>query len=187
VLRDGAWRDIEARLLVPGDLMQITEGDRISADARLVTGALEVDMSTLTGESVPVERSAGGATETGRCCRRSMWSSPVTTVAWLGIVSCQIGTAFAARTGHASLRSVGVFSNRFLLGAISVSLAFAALLIYAPALHGFFGTEALTPAQLLTVAPYPFIVWGADEVRRFLLRRHPKELCIYPTWRSRSR
>jgi len=38
-----------------------------------------------------------------------------TAVAWLGIVACQIGIAFAVRTDHASLRSVGVFSNRFLL------------------------------------------------------------------------
>jgi len=95
-----------------------------------------------------------------------------TTVAWLGIVACQIGTAFAVRTGHASLRSVGVFSNRFLLAAIAFELVFAAMLIYLPAMQGVFGTEALAPAQLATVAPFPFIVWGADEFRRFLLRRY---------------
>ena len=94
-----------------------------------------------------------------------------TTVAWLGIVACQIGTAFAVRTDHASLWSVGVFSNRYLLGAIGIGLAFAALLIYVPALESFFGTQALSPSQLLIVVPYPFIVWGADEFRRFLLRR----------------
>jgi len=55
-----------------------------------------------------------------------------TTVAWLGIVATQIGTAFAVRTGRASPRSVGVFTSRFLLGGIAISLAFAALLIYAP-------------------------------------------------------
>jgi magnesium-transporting ATPase (P-type) len=93
-----------------------------------------------------------------------------TTVAWLGIVSCQIGTAFAVRTSHASLRSVGIFTNRFLLGAIGISLCFAALLIYTPPMQAFFGTQSLTPTQLLIVAPYPFIVWGADELRRFLLR-----------------
>ena len=43
-----------------------------------------------------------------------------TTVAWLGIVACQIGTAFAVRTDHASLRSVGLFSNRYLLGGIAL-------------------------------------------------------------------
>jgi magnesium-transporting ATPase (P-type) len=95
-----------------------------------------------------------------------------TTVAWLGIVACQIGTAFAVRTDHASLRSVGVLSNRYLLGGIGFSLGFAALLVYAPIMQGFFGTAALSPAQLATVAPFPFIIWGADELRRLLVRRH---------------
>jgi calcium-translocating P-type ATPase len=95
-----------------------------------------------------------------------------TTVAWLGIVACQIGTAFAVRTERAALRNVGVFSNRFLLAGIAVALAFAGALVYLPALHPIFGTEALTPAQLATVAPFPFIVWGADEIRRLLVRRY---------------
>ena len=45
----------------------------------------------------------------------------------------QIGTGFAVRTDRASLWSVGIFSNRFLLGGVGVGLAFAALLIYVPA------------------------------------------------------
>jgi calcium-translocating P-type ATPase len=95
-----------------------------------------------------------------------------TTVAWLGIVACQVGTAFAVRTDHASLRSVGVFSNRPLLAGIAAALAFAAAIVYLPLMHTIFGTEALTLAQLAIVAPFPFIVWGADEIRRWLLRCH---------------
>jgi magnesium-transporting ATPase (P-type) len=95
-----------------------------------------------------------------------------TTVAWLGIVACQVGTAFAVRTDHASLRSVGVFTNRPLLAGIAVALAFAAALIYVPVLQAFFGTAALTPAQLAIVVPFPIIVWGADETRRMLIRRY---------------
>ena len=94
-----------------------------------------------------------------------------TTVAWLGIVACQVGTAFAVRTDHASLRQVGVFTNKLLLAGIAVALAFAALVIYLPAMNGFFGTAPLSPGQLAIVAPYPFIVWGADEIRRMLVRR----------------
>ena len=58
VLRDGQRREVEATKLVPGDILLISEGDRISADARLIDGALEVDTSTLTGESTTVMRSA---------------------------------------------------------------------------------------------------------------------------------
>ena len=61
VLRDGTRREIEAGLLVPGDVLLIEEGERVCADARLITGTLEVDMSILTGESAPVTRSAGPA------------------------------------------------------------------------------------------------------------------------------
>ncbi len=59
VLRDGRRLEVEARELVPGDVIFIEEGNAISADARLLEGTLEVDMSTLTGESTPVERHAG--------------------------------------------------------------------------------------------------------------------------------
>jgi len=112
---------------------------------------------------------AGEATGPGSLLHHAYQQA--TTVAWLGIVACQIGTAFAVRTDHASLRSVGVFSNRFLLGAIGVALAFAAALIYLPVMNSIFGTAPLSPAQLATVAPFPFIVWGADELRRLLLRQ----------------
>jgi hypothetical protein len=44
----------------------------------------------------------------------------------------QIGTAFAARTERASLRSIGVFSNRLLLWGIAFELVLSALIIYAP-------------------------------------------------------
>ena len=59
VVRAGAVAVVPATSLVPGDVLLLAEGDRVSADARLITGALDVDMSALTGESVPVPRSAG--------------------------------------------------------------------------------------------------------------------------------
>jgi magnesium-transporting ATPase (P-type) len=60
VRRGGRELEIEATQLVPGDLLLLHGGDRISADARLVDGSVEVDMSALTGESLPVARSAVG-------------------------------------------------------------------------------------------------------------------------------
>ena len=43
---------------MPGDVLLISEGNRVCADARIILGDLEVDLSTLTGESLPVARSA---------------------------------------------------------------------------------------------------------------------------------
>jgi magnesium-transporting ATPase (P-type) len=95
-----------------------------------------------------------------------------TTMTFLSMVVAQIGTAFAARTEHASLRSVGPFSNPLLLWGIAAELALAAAIIYIPPLQHLLGTAALPPQLLLITLPFPFIVWGADEIRRYLLRRH---------------
>jgi len=59
VLRDGQEQRILAEELVPGDMVLLTEGDRISADARLVEQfELRVDQSTLSGESNPVRKTS---------------------------------------------------------------------------------------------------------------------------------
>jgi len=59
VIRNGRRQRLRANDLVRGDLLILREGDRISADARVVTAdALRLDQSALTGESVPVEKDA---------------------------------------------------------------------------------------------------------------------------------
>jgi calcium-translocating P-type ATPase len=93
-----------------------------------------------------------------------------TTITFAGIVACQIGTAFAARTDRASLFTVGVFSNRLLLWGILFELVFTAAVIYTPWLQHVFGTAALSATQLAIIAPFPFIVWGVDETARWVAR-----------------
>jgi magnesium-transporting ATPase (P-type) len=57
VLRDGEEKRILAEELVPGDIILLSEGDRISADGRLIEESdLKTNQSTLTGESRPVRK-----------------------------------------------------------------------------------------------------------------------------------
>jgi magnesium-transporting ATPase (P-type) len=83
----------------------------------------------------------------------------------------QIGTAFAVRTQRTSLRSVGVFSNRYLILGIVAELALAAVFVFAPPLQSLLGTAPPPARYLLLLIPYPVIVWGADEFRRYVVRR----------------
>ncbi len=94
-----------------------------------------------------------------------------TTATFAGIVACQIGTAFAARTESASLREVGLLTNPLLLWGIAFEVAFTAALVYRPPLQRLFGTAALGPGTLAVIAPFPFIVWGLDELHRLKRRR----------------
>lgn len=57
VLRNGIEKDVDASHIVPGDIVLLREGDRIPADLRIIEAFdLEVDESSLTGESTPVEK-----------------------------------------------------------------------------------------------------------------------------------
>lgn len=71
VLRDGEWKIIPARELVPGDIIRVRIGDIIPADIKLIEGDyLLVDESVLTGESLPVEKHVGDVAFSGSLVKR---------------------------------------------------------------------------------------------------------------------
>ncbi|MCL2484530.1 MAG: cation-translocating P-type ATPase [Endomicrobia bacterium] len=64
VIRNGSKEKIDVKQLVPGDILVLGAGDKIPADARIITAAgLKVDEAILTGESVPVEKDADAEIE----------------------------------------------------------------------------------------------------------------------------
>ncbi|MGW8256257.1 MAG: plasma-membrane proton-efflux P-type ATPase, partial [Thermoguttaceae bacterium] len=68
--RGGDWRTIATRELVPGDVIRLRIGDIVPADAKLFQGdPIEVDQSTLTGESLPVTRKEGETVYSGSIVR----------------------------------------------------------------------------------------------------------------------
>ena len=97
-----------------------------------------------------------------------------TTMTFLGIVACQVGTALAARTERASLRSVGLLTNRLLIWGIAFELAFAAAIVTMPPLQAIFGTALPDPAMLAILIAFPVLVWAPDELRRAVLRHRTR-------------
>ncbi|MGA2862611.1 MAG: plasma-membrane proton-efflux P-type ATPase [Steroidobacteraceae bacterium] len=70
VRRDSNWQVIPARELVPGDIVRVRPGDIIPADVKLLTGALSVDQSALTGESKDADKAFGDVLSSGSVVRR---------------------------------------------------------------------------------------------------------------------
>lgn len=79
VIRDGVQQRISSNQIVVGDLLLLFEGDRVSADAELIeSSTLAADESTLTGESVPVDKSNGHLVFSGTLITRGHGKAIVT-------------------------------------------------------------------------------------------------------------
>jgi H+-transporting ATPase len=70
VFRDHNWSIVSASILVPGDIVRITMGSVVPADIVLLEGQLLLDVSLLTGESVPKEVGTGESGYSGSLVRR---------------------------------------------------------------------------------------------------------------------
>ena len=69
-LRDSRWQAIPARELVPGDIIRVRPGDIIPADVKLLSGAMSIDESALTGESKEADKAPGEVLSSGSIVRR---------------------------------------------------------------------------------------------------------------------
>jgi calcium-translocating P-type ATPase len=97
-----------------------------------------------------------------------------TTISFLGIVACQLGTAFAARADRASLRSIGFLSNRPLLVGVAFAIVAATALVITPGLRDIFGNAIPSVDQVCIILPFPVIIWGSDELRKMAVRRYDR-------------
>ena len=97
VLRDGHWTDIPQRQVVPGDVIRLSAGDLIPADARLIDAHdLFTNEATLTGESLPAEKS-------DRPASASQSLNDATCAVFLGTsVISGTATALVVHTGRAT-------------------------------------------------------------------------------------
>ena len=98
VLRDNSEQDLDIKLLVPGDVVKLSVGDMIPADVRLLhCKDLFVNQASLTGESLPTEKSS--------ICLDCNVSSPYdfSNLAYMGsYVVSGMGTALVTQTGKMS-------------------------------------------------------------------------------------
>jgi H+-transporting ATPase len=113
VLRNGAWAVIPAAGIVPGDVVHVRLGDFVPADLEVVDGDVLADQSSMTGESEPVERSAGSMLYSGTVIVRGEATARVQSTGsatYFGKTAQLVGTsAPTEHLGGLVLRMVRVF------------------------------------------------------------------------------
>ena len=98
VLRDGEWKEIQRRDVVPGDMVRLSAGDLVPADCRLLIARdLYVLQASLTGESMPAEKEATAEPASTKADARNMvfqGTSVVSGTATAEVVQTGARTAF---------------------------------------------------------------------------------------------
>ncbi len=152
VLRDGTWREIPSKELVPGDIVRVRLGDIVPADVKLMKGDyLLADESALTGESLPVEKHISDVAYAGAIIKQGEMDAYVVATGISSFFGRTAKLVAEARTGsHFQKAVVRIGNYLIILAAVMVSAVFiAALARHANPL------ELLQFALVLVVAAIP--------------------------------
>ena len=152
VKRDGVWKDVEAKLLVPGDVVHVKLGNVVPADLKLIGGAyLSVDQSALTGESLPVDKKAGDDAYSGSIAKQGEMDGVVTATGmhtYFGKTANLVQRAKNVSHFQRAVLRIGNFLILITIGLVLV-IGLAALFRQDPLI------ETIQFALILTVASIP--------------------------------
>ena len=152
VKRDGKWINPSAGELVPGDIIRVRMGDIVPADARLLDGdPVEVDQSSLTGESLPAERKSGEAVFSGSIIRQGEIGALVYatgTNTYFGKTAQLVQEAHTVSHFQKAVLKIGNYL-------IIIAVALVALIIAVALFRGDAILSTLQFALVLTVAAIP--------------------------------
>jgi H+-transporting ATPase len=151
-LRDGKWTDLDARELVPGDVVSVRLGMIIPADlAFLGGGYLLADESALTGESMPVEKHVSDAAYAGSVVRQGEMTGLVTATGmntFFGRTARLVEEAKAQSHFQKAVIKIGDYL-------IALALALVALIFLVALFRDESALQTLQFALILTVAAIP--------------------------------
>ncbi len=152
LLRDGKWTKIPSKNVVPGDVARIHLGDIVPADIKLTEGDyVTVDESSLTGESLPVDKKVGDICYSGSIIQKGQMSGIVFATGMNTFFGRAAGLVSKVSTkSHLQKAVITIGDYLILLDVIMVALIFIAGLIRQ---ENFF--DILGFALVLTIASIP--------------------------------
>lgn len=94
-----------------------------------------------------------------------------TTIVFVGIVMAQIGNLLTMQTTRTSVFKIGLFTNKWIIRGIIFEITIMLAILYIPPLQSVFGTTPLGITEWLYVVTFIPVMFFADEIRKYLIRR----------------
>jgi len=152
--RNGEWQEVDAKELVPDDVVKIKIGDIVPADVKLLDGDfLSVDQSALTGESLPVTKKPGDIVYANAIIKKGECTAQVTATGestYFGKTVKLVAKAESEERSH--FQEMVMKVGNFL---IAVTLVMVSIIIYFGVVRGQNILDLLEYALILTVAAIP--------------------------------
>ncbi len=150
---DGSWRNMPAQGIAPGAIVRVKPGERLALDGRVVAGHSAVDQASVTGESVPVEKSPGDEVFAGTINQHGALEFEVTAPASDTVLARIIHAVEQAQGTRAPIqRFVDRFAAIYTPAVFAFSLAVALL---GPWLAGWTWLAAIYKALVILVIACP--------------------------------
>ena len=155
VFRDGKWSTIDAKNIVPDDIIKVKIGDVVPADCILLGGGdfLQVDQSALTGESLPVNKQEGETLYANAIIKQGEMVAKVTATALNTYFGKTVGlVAKAEKEEHGHFQAMVIKVGDFL---ILMTIVLIGIIVW----HGIRNNEPLLDllifALILTISAIP--------------------------------
>ncbi|WP_337859958.1 plasma-membrane proton-efflux P-type ATPase [Ferroplasma sp.] len=145
VLRDKQWQLVEARMLVPGDIVHIRLGDVVPADIKIIDNQVEIDQSALTGESLSVNKKINDLVYSSSIVKRGETTGIV--------VATGKNTYFGKTTELVEMANTKSHIEELIMGIVKELIAIDTLLVLALVVFSFF-----THVNLSDVIPFALVV-----------------------------
>ncbi|WP_457746631.1 plasma-membrane proton-efflux P-type ATPase [Sulfurimonas sp.] len=155
VLRDGEWKSIDAKEIVPDDIIKVKIGDVVPADCMLLGGGdfLQVDQSALTGESLPVNKEVGDTLYGNAIIKQGEMFAKVTATALNTYFGKTVGlVAKAEKEEHGHFQAMVIKVGDFL---IFMTIFLIAIIIWHGVSKGEPLLDLLIFALILTISAIP--------------------------------
>ncbi len=169
--RDGEDVEVPLRTVTPGDLVLVRPGGRIPVDGKIEAGDAAVDQSSITGESMPVDKEAGDRVFAGTLCGSGALEIRVTSMGQETTLGNMILLVKEARSSQAPVQRIANTYAQYITP-LALAIAIATYFITGDVIRSITVLIVICPCSLVLATPTAVVAAIGNAAKRGVLVKH---------------